>query len=83
MFLRLTHPFVYIVKMLGFVWASGYHVRARGYSVAGVVAKAVFGIMFWAIASEKSKLEEQDALKSEIAEMHGRLMRTGEDRDYS
>ena len=27
-FLRLTHPFVYIVKMLGFVWASGYHVRA-------------------------------------------------------
>ena len=62
--------------MLGFVWAAGYHVRARGYSVADVVAKTVFGIMIWAIASEKSKLEEQDALKSEIAEVHIRFMRT-------
>ena len=28
-----------------------------GYSVADVVAKAVFGVLVWRIAAEKSKLE--------------------------
>jgi len=30
-----------------------------GYSIADVVAKAVFGVLIWAIAAEKSKYEEK------------------------
>merc|ERR1712078_112860 len=49
----LTYPFVYIIKMLG---------------ISGV-AKAVFGILIWAIAAEKSKIEEKvmagELIKSE------------------
>merc|ERR1711908_69785 len=33
-----------------------------GYSFADVVAKAVFGVLIWAIAAEKSKLEEEGGL---------------------
>ena len=38
-----------------------------GYSIADVVAKAVFGILIWAIASEKSKIEEEGALLNKVA----------------
>ena len=30
-----------------------------GYSVADVMAKAVFGVLIWAIANEKSRLESE------------------------
>merc|ERR1711924_42501 len=53
-----TYPFVYIIKML----VSGVSATAGeqiGYSIADVVAKAVFGILIWAIAAEKSKIEEK------------------------
>merc|ERR1712147_531753 len=43
----LTYPGVYIVKMMG---------------IAGVVAKAVFGVLIWAIAAAKSGAMEKDAL---------------------
>merc|ERR1711943_88155 len=33
-----------------------------GYSVADFSAKAVFGVLIWAIAAEKSKLEEEGSL---------------------
>merc|ERR1712118_645863 len=42
----LTYPFVYIIKMLG---------------ISGV-AKAVFGVLIWAIAAEKSKVESEKGL---------------------
>jgi len=58
----LTYPFVYIVKMLGLAGPTATMYEQVGYSVADVVAKAVFGVMIWAIASEKSKLEEQGGL---------------------
>ena len=34
-------------------------VEQVGYSIADVVAKAVFGVLIWAIAAEKSQLEEK------------------------
>jgi len=57
-----TYPFVYIVKNIGLSGPTATMYEQVGYSVADVVAKAVFGVMIWAIASEKSKLEEQGSL---------------------
>ena len=38
-----------------------------GYSIADVVAKAVFGILIWAIAAEKTKLEDEGSLLKNAA----------------
>jgi len=57
-----TYPFVYIVKNIGLSGPSATMYEQVGYSVADVVAKAVFGVLIWAIAAEKSKLEEQGQL---------------------
>merc|ERR1711893_101904 len=54
----LTYPFVYIIKMLGISGVAATAGEQIGYSIADVVAKAVFGVLIWAIASEKSKVEE-------------------------
>jgi len=53
----LTYPFVYIIKMVGISGVSATSGEQIGYSIADVVAKAVFGVLIWAIAAEKSKLE--------------------------
>jgi len=58
----LTYPFVYIIKMLGISGVTATAGEQIGYSIADVVAKAVFGVLIWAIASEKSKLEEEGGL---------------------
>merc|ERR1712122_360513 len=58
----LTYPFVYIIKMLGISGVAATAGEQIGYSIADVVAKAVFGVLIWAIAAEKSKLEEEGAL---------------------
>jgi len=55
----LTYPFVYAVKSIGLSGAQAMTYEQVGYSIADVVAKAVFGILIWAIASEKSDLEEK------------------------
>merc|ERR1711937_703049 len=60
----LTYPFVYIIKMLGISGVTATAGEQIGYSVADVVAKAVFGILIWAIAAEKSKIESEGALLS-------------------
>jgi bacteriorhodopsin len=59
-----TYPFVYIIKMLGISGVSATAYEQIGYSIADVVAKAVFGVLIWAIATEKTKIEEEggDAL---------------------
>merc|ERR1712078_352095 len=44
-------PFLYVVAA-----TAGEQI---GYSIADVVAKAVFGVLIWAIAAEKSKIEEK------------------------
>jgi len=58
----LTYPAVYIIKMQGFSGVSATAGEQIGYSIADVVAKAVFGVLVWAIAAEKSKLEEESGL---------------------
>jgi len=55
----LTYPFVYIIKTLGTEGSVAATAGEQiGYSFADVVAKAVFGVLIWAIAAEKTKIEE-------------------------
>merc|ERR1711933_563987 len=56
----LTYPFVYIIKNIGLAGAVATTYEQVGYSIADVVAKAVFGVLIWAIAAGKSA-EEKDA----------------------
>merc|ERR1719418_542398 len=58
----LAYPGVYIIKMIGVSGVTATAGEQIGYSIADVVAKAVFGVLIWAIASEKSKLEEEGGL---------------------
>merc|ERR1711869_8082 len=58
----LTYPGVYIVKMVGLAGVTATAAEQIGYSVADVVAKAVSGVLIWAIAAKKSSLEEEGAL---------------------
>merc|ERR1712193_255436 len=55
----LTYPFVYIIKMLGISDVTATAGEQIGYSFADVVAKAVFGVLIWAIAAEKRKVENE------------------------
>jgi len=57
-----TYPVVYVVKSIGLEGATATVYEQIGYSIADVVAKAVFGVLVWAIAAEKSALEEKGAL---------------------
>jgi len=54
----LTYPFVYIIKNIGLAGAVATTYEQVGYSIADVVAKAVFGVLIWAIASGKSSEED-------------------------
>merc|ERR1712027_210249 len=58
----LTYPGVYIVKTIGLSGPDATTYEQIGYSVADVVAKAVFGVLIWAIAAEKSRIEEESGL---------------------
>merc|ERR1712025_342506 len=58
----LTYPGVYIVKMMGISGATATAAEQIGYSVADVVAKAVFGVLIWAIAAAKSEAMEKEAI---------------------
>jgi len=63
----LTYPCVYIIKMLGISGVTATAGEQIGYSIADVVAKAVFGVLIWAIAAEKSKLEDEGSLLQNAA----------------
>jgi len=58
----LTYPFVYIVKNIGLAGAVATTYEQIGYSVADVTAKAVFGVLIWAIAAGKSEDEAKNGL---------------------
>merc|ERR1712061_505600 len=60
----LTYPFVYIIKSCGLAGSVATTYEQVGYSLADFVAKAVFGVLIWAIASGKSTEEENFALLS-------------------
>merc|ERR1712050_207790 len=53
----LTYTGVYIIKSMGLAGNVATTYEQVGYSVADVVAKAVFGVLIWAIASGKSAEE--------------------------
>jgi bacteriorhodopsin len=58
----LTYPFVYIIKNVGLAGPTATMYEQVGYSIADVMAKAVFGVLIWAIAAEKSAVEESGKL---------------------
>ncbi|CAE8597152.1 unnamed protein product [Polarella glacialis] len=58
----LTYPFVYIIKNVGLAGPAACMYEQVGYSLADVMAKAVFGVLIWAIAAEKSAVEENGKL---------------------
>jgi len=64
----LTYPGVYIIKNFGLAGAQATTYEQVGYSVADVVAKAVFGLLIWAIASGKSDAEDSGILSAAVAE---------------
>merc|ERR1712012_1079159 len=55
----LTYPFVYIIKSCGLAGSVATTYEQIGYSLADFVAKAVFGVLIWAIAANKSAEEEK------------------------
>jgi len=63
----LTYPGVYIIKMLGISGVTATAGEQIGYSIADVVAKAVFGVLIWAIAAEKTKVENEGGLLEKTA----------------
>jgi len=58
----LTYPLVYIIKSCGLDGSMATTLEQIGYSVADVVAKAVFGVLIWAIAQGKSDAEGKGEL---------------------
>ena len=59
----MAYPFSCVGKMMEI---SGFAATADeqiGYSVADVVVMAVFGVMIWSIASEKSWVEGKDGMR--------------------
>merc|ERR1719424_585300 len=55
----LTYPVIYMIKGTpGVSGSNAMMYEQTAYSLADVLAKAVFGILIWAIASTKSDLEE-------------------------
>jgi bacteriorhodopsin len=58
----LTYPFVYIIKNIGLAGTDATTYEQVGYSVADVVAKAVFGVLIWAIGAGESAEEEKGLL---------------------
>merc|ERR1711908_248997 len=57
----LTNPCVYLIKT-GLPGPTPTAEEQVGYSIADVVAKAVFGIMIWNVAATKTAVEEENAL---------------------
>lgn len=57
-----TYPVVYALKSLGSTGSLATAAEQVGYSISDVLAKAVFGVLIWAIAAEKSHLEETSKL---------------------
>jgi len=58
----LTYPGVYMIKAMGISGAAASAGEQIGYSIADIVAKAVFGVLIWAIANAKSAAAEKNGL---------------------
>ena len=53
----LFYPLVFVFPMIGFTGGAATTAVQVGYTVADVVAKAVFGVLIYMIASRKSEVE--------------------------
>ncbi len=53
-----------MVKSVGLAGPAAIMCEQVGYSLADVLDKAVFGVLIWAIAAEKSAIEESGKLLS-------------------
>ena len=53
---------VFMIKILGVSGLTATAGEQIGYSIADVVARAYFDILFWPIAADKSKLEPEGEL---------------------
>ena len=53
----LFYPIVFVFPMIGFTGSSATIAVQVGYTVADVVAKAVFGVLIFLIASRKTEIE--------------------------
>lgn len=53
----LFYPLVYVFPMIGFTGGAATTAVQVGYTVADVVAKAVFGVLIFMIAARKSEVE--------------------------
>ena len=51
-----------MIKMVGLAGPDATAYEQVGYSIADVVAKAVFGVLIWAIAAAKSAEEDKGGL---------------------
>jgi len=73
----LTYPFVYLIKNTGIAGPAATVYEQVGYSAADVTSKAIFGVLIWAIAAEKSRLEQED-LKAGVHHYRQEIKRTEE-----
>jgi bacteriorhodopsin len=53
----LFYPVVFVFPMIGFTGGAATTAVQVGYTVADVVAKAVFGVLIFMIAARKSEVE--------------------------
>lgn len=54
----LTYPIVYLVKNVGISGTTATTAEQVGYTIADIIAKAVFGVLIWKIAATKTANEE-------------------------
>ena len=57
----LFYPLVFVFPMIGFTGGAATTAVQVGYTVADVVAKAVFGVLIYMIAARKSEVEANKA----------------------
>ena len=58
----LTYPGVYVIKIVGIGGASSTVTEQTGYSIADIIAKAVFSVLIWAVATAKGDAMEKEAI---------------------
>ena len=51
------YPLVYVFPMIGFTGGSAATAVQVGYTIADIVAKAMFGVLIYLIAARKSVIE--------------------------
>merc|ERR1712146_329333 len=68
-----SHPCVYLIKT-GLPGPTPTAEEQVGYSIADVVAKAVFGIMIWRVADVKSSVEFEN-MRRALAEEESRTVK--------